>query len=67
MSVRDNIESFAVQMEKQLDMYIEGENLVTFRENFKKFPNICFPEPFLNLSNDEFVFSSLYNKVLLIY
>jgi len=58
MSVRQNIESFAAQMEAQLSMINEGYNLTQFRKNFAQFHNICFPEPFIEYSNDEILVES---------
>ena len=53
MSVKKNIESFAVTMDNQLNLYNEGKNLETFNENFKEYHHICFPKPYLEVSNEE--------------
>jgi len=53
MSVQENLQTFANHMEQQLDMTVEARNLLKFSENFREFPNICFPRPFLELSAPE--------------
>jgi len=53
MSVKKNIESFAITMDNQLNLYNEGKNLQNFNENFKGYQHICFPKPYLEVSNEE--------------
>ena len=59
MSVKSNIESFAKAMEDQLNLINEGKNLHQFNENFKEFPSVCFPTPYLEYSNEELVFEDM--------
>ena len=53
MSVKENIDNFAANMEKQLNLQQDGINLAKFNVNFQDYSNICFPIPFLQLSNQQ--------------
>ena len=39
------VDDFAVRMEQQLDLRLEGRHLQRFRHNFRDVPDIHFPEP----------------------
>jgi predicted unusual protein kinase regulating ubiquinone biosynthesis (AarF/ABC1/UbiB family) len=53
MSIEENLETFAVHMEQQLDLLKEAKNLHKFQENFVEFPNICFPRPVNEMCRSE--------------
>lgn len=53
LSLPDEVEQFSMLMRLQLDLRIEGLNLVKFRENFKNRLDIHFPKPYINFTTRE--------------
>lgn len=53
LSLPDEVEQFLMLMRLQLDLRIEGLNLVKFRENFKSRLDIHFPKPFISFTTRE--------------
>lgn len=53
LSLPDEVEQFSLLMRLQLDLRIEGLNLVKFRENFKNRLDIHFPKPYINFTTRE--------------
>ncbi|CDK29835.1 unnamed protein product [Kuraishia capsulata CBS 1993] len=53
LSLPDEVEQFSVLMKMQLDLRIEGHNLVRFHEKFKDRHDIKFPKPYLKFSGRE--------------
>ena len=48
LSLRDIVEEFAVNMDRQNDLRLEAKHLTKFSKNFKNSPNIIFPRPIPN-------------------
>lgn len=45
LSLRDIVEEFAVNMDRQNDLRLEAKHMTKFSENFKNSPNVIFPRP----------------------
>lgn len=50
LSLPDEVAMFAKMMRLQLDLRIEAENLVVFRNNFKDSNDITFPKPYTSFT-----------------
>ncbi|KAF8466452.1 hypothetical protein BDZ91DRAFT_776554 [Kalaharituber pfeilii] len=48
LSLPDEVTKFGEMMRLQLDLRIEGNNLVRFRKNFKNRSTVTFPKPYLD-------------------
>jgi aarF domain-containing kinase len=48
LSLRDIVEEFAVNMDRQNDLRLEAKHLLKFAHNFKDSPSITFPRPIPN-------------------
>lgn len=53
LSLPDEVEKFGEMMRLQLDLRIEGNNLVKFRKNFKNRTTVTFPKPYLDYTTRE--------------
>lgn len=53
LSLPDEVVQFGEMMKLQLDLRIEGSNLVIFRENFKSRTTAWFPYPYLDYTTRE--------------
>lgn len=45
LSLRDIVEEFAVNMDRQNDLRLEAKHMLKFAENFQDSPNVIFPRP----------------------
>ncbi len=51
LSVAESFQEFSKCMLNQLDLELEACNLLEFRKNFEKFPQVVFPSPIIPLSS----------------
>jgi len=53
LSLPDEVDQFGQMMRLQLDLRIEGNNLMRFRKNFKNRTTVTFPKPYLDWTTRE--------------
>ena len=56
LSLPDEVQQFSILMNLQLDLRIEAFNLVSFRDNFKKYPLVTFPKPLEAFATPNIIF-----------
>ncbi|AYU76687.1 ABC1 family [Leishmania donovani] len=53
-----SINEFSSLVQSQLDLLVEGDNLMQFRYNFRSFNGVIFPTPLLSLSTEDVLFET---------
>eukprot|EP01095_Lingulamoeba_sp_RSL-Kostka_P015446 TRINITY_DN7108_c0_g1_i1.p1 TRINITY_DN7108_c0_g1~~TRINITY_DN7108_c0_g1_i1.p1 ORF type:complete len:443 (+),score=127.33 TRINITY_DN7108_c0_g1_i1:125-1453(+) len=60
-----SIKNFSQSLSEQLDLYTEAQNLETFNNNFKDFPNICFPTAYMEYCSEKMLVESFEEGTLI--
>jgi aarF domain-containing kinase len=53
LSLPGEVDQFALMMRLQLDLRVEAENLLVFRENFAARKDIMFPQPYIKFTSSQ--------------